>query len=135
MNLSEKVVLIVDDTAFLRNSLIHQLEDIGFSLGHILTAENGKEALDLLKAAQEKNESAIDLILCDWNMPKMTGLQLLQRIRQSNDRYNMIPFALVTTVSEKDKIIEALSYKLSGYIIKPVEKNKLLALIHSVFGE
>ena len=134
---AEKVILIVDDQAFLRNSLIKELVKLGFIEGKILEAENGQEALKLLKTTEDGGElqGLVDLILSDWNMPRMNGLELLKNVRNSQNSFKNIPFALVTTVSEKDKIIEALSLNLAGYIIKPVDPPKLKELIESVFKE
>jgi two-component system chemotaxis response regulator CheY len=134
---AEKVVLVVDDQSFLRNSLIKELVNLGFIEGKILEAENGNEALKLLKTTEDGGElqGLVDLILSDWNMPRMTGLELLKNVRNSNHSFKDVKFALVTTVSEKDKVIEALNFKLAGYIIKPVEPEKLKDLIESVFKE
>jgi len=130
-----KVILVVDDTAFLRNSLVNELEALGVSRGRILTAENGKEGLDYLASGAKDEDQVIDLVLCDWNMPIMTGIELLKKVRNSDKPYKNIPFALVTTVSEKDKIIEALSFNLSGYILKPIDVQKLKELLINIFGE
>ncbi|MBC7712110.1 MAG: response regulator [Rhizobacter sp.] len=121
---SSKKILVADDTAFLRTSLIKDLVDLGFDKGNILECENGRVAYDNLIASAEKNDH-FDLILSDWNMPKLNGLEFLKLVRGSKKYFSDIPFILITTVSEKEKIVEALSYNVSSYIIKPIQLKKL----------
>lgn len=130
---SEKIILIVDDQAFLRNSLVKELVRLGANEGRILHANNGREGLEFLNSGNEGEGNMIDLVLSDWNMPIMSGLDFLKRVRTSNKSYQKIPFALVTTVSEKDKIIEALNFKVSGYLLKPIDPEKLKELLLTVF--
>lgn len=130
---STKRILLIDDTAFLRAGLIKILIELGFNKLNIFEAEDGKKAGDLLKASQNNPADQFHLILSDWNMPNVSGLELLKQVRASTAYYKTVPFVLITTVSEKDKIIEALSFSLSGYLIKPLVKDKLQATLSSIF--
>lgn len=129
---SNKKVLVIDDTAFLRASLIKDLIEMGFNKNFILECENGKVGQDFLNASAARAEK-FDLVLCDWNMPRLNGLDLLKLVRSSDQYFSTIPFVLITTVSEKDKIVEALKYQVTSYIIKPVQIKKLQETIERIF--
>ncbi|MBF0204283.1 MAG: response regulator [Desulfamplus sp.] len=109
MNTSIKV-LIVDDFATMRRILKNILKQIGFK--NLLEADDGTTALDVL----EKND--IDLVISDWNMPKMTGLELLKSVRASK-RYAKVPFLMVTAEAQKQNVIEAVQAGVSNYVVKP----------------
>ena len=127
-----KKVLVVDDTTFLRTSLIKELVELGFDKMNILECENGRVAYTNLVASAE-NSLKFDLILSDWNMPKLNGLELFKLVRSSDLYFRELPFVLITTVSEKDKIIEAISEGVSSYIIKPIRPEKLRENIERIF--
>lgn len=133
-NYLHKKVLIADDTAFLRSSLIKDLVELGFDKNNILECEHGREAFANLVSSAERNQQ-FDLVLSDWNMPKLNGLELLKLVRNSEHYFRQIPFILITTVSEKDKIIEALSHNVTSYIIKPIIQKKLQENIDRVFSK
>lgn len=133
-NYFHKKVLIADDTAFLRSSLIKDLVELGFDKNNILECEHGREAFVNLVSSAERNQR-FDLVLSDWNMPKLNGLELLKLVRSSEHYFREIPFILITTVSEKDKIIEALSHNVTSYIIKPIIQKKLQENIDRVFSK
>ncbi|MBH47167.1 MAG: response regulator [Halobacteriovorax sp.] len=125
-------VLIVDDTSFMRNNLAKILVELGFTAGLIHQAENGKDGLFTLEESEKEGIKNFDLIFCDWNMPKMNGIELLKAVRASKSYFKNLPFILVTTDSEKEKVIEAVQYKVSGYIIKPVEKETIEHALESI---
>lgn len=125
-----KKVLIVDDTAFMRMNLVKFLIELGFNNANITEADDGQKAI---KRLEDSSLHCFDLVISDWNMPRVSGLELLKRIRHSKEYQKDIPFVLITTISEKDKIIEAVSHNLSGYIIKPVAKQKLEETLKHVF--
>lgn len=129
---SQIKILLVDDTSFLRASLIKELHSIGFDKVNIDECGDGKEAFDKLRSGIER----FDIVLSDWNMPRLSGLDLLKLVRSYDDeKLSKIPFVLVTTVSEKDKIIEALSFNVTSYLIKPVQNKKLLEIVEKIFGK
>jgi len=103
-------VLVVDDFATMRRILKNILKQIGFS--NIAEADNGKTALAELKKEQ------FDLILCDWNMPEISGIELLQKIR-SDDELKDTPFVMVTAEAQKDNILEAVKAGVNNYVVKP----------------
>ena len=103
-------ILVVDDFSTMRRIIRNILKQMGFS--NILEAEDGKAALDVLK--KEK----IGLIISDWNMPQMTGLDLLKAVRASVE-WKDLHFLMITAEGQKDNVIEAVKYKVSNYIVKP----------------
>ncbi|MGD9245969.1 MAG: response regulator, partial [Desulfobacterales bacterium] len=109
MDLNMKV-MIVDDFATMRRILRNILKQIGFK--NIIEADDGKNALKELKKGK------VDLIMCDWNMPEMPGIELLKNIR-SDDELKDIPFVMVTAEAQKDNIVEAVKSGVSNYVVKP----------------
>lgn len=118
-------VLIVDDFATMRRILKNILKQIG--LKNIREAENGKEALKELK--KEK----FDLILCDWNMPEMPGIELLTEVR-SDAELKHIPFVMVTAEAKKENILEAVKGGVSSYIVKPFTAETVSEKLNKVFA-
>ncbi len=116
-------VLVVDDFATMRLIVKNILTQLGYK--HIIEADDGTTAMDRLK--QEK----IDLIISDWNMPKMTGLELLKNVRSTPDTAN-IPFIMVTAEAQQDNIILAVKAKVSQYIVKPFTADILGEKINKV---
>ena len=123
MNLNMKV-LIVDDFATMRRIVRNVLKQIGFT--NMIEADNGKAALKVLK------KENIDLILCDWNMPEMPGIDLLKAIR-SDDELKKIPFVMVTAEAQKDNIIEAVKAGVSSYIVKPFTAETVTEKLNAIF--
>ncbi len=109
MDLSIKI-LIVDDFATMRRILKNILKQLGFT--NISEADDGSTALEQLK----KNQ--FDLIISDWNMPKMSGLDLLKSVRGMNECKD-IPFLMVTAEAQKQNVIEAVQAGVSNYVVKP----------------
>jgi len=103
-------VLVVDDFATMRRILKNILRQIGFT--NIAEADHGKTALNVIKGG------GVDLILCDWNMPEMSGLELLTMMK-SDDELKDIPFVMVTAEATKESILEAVNAGVDSYIIKP----------------
>lgn len=124
MDLNMKV-LIVDDFATMRKILRNILKQIGFT--DITDADDGNTAL---KALQKKK---FDLILCDWNMPEMPGIDLLNTVR-SDDALKDIPFVMVTAEAHKDNILEAVQAGVSSYVVKPFTAETIGAKLKKVFG-
>jgi two-component system chemotaxis response regulator CheY len=124
MDLNMKI-LIVDDFATMRRVLRNILKQIGFK--NISETDNGKTALKELK--KEK----YDLILCDWNMPEMSGLELLNKIR-SDDQLEGIHFVMVTAEAQKKNIIEAAKAGVNSYIVKPFTAETIGAKINKLMS-
>ncbi len=119
-------ILIVDDFQTMRKIIRNALNEIGFS--NIFQADNGLAALETLK-----NEK-IQLIISDWNMPEMSGIELLRAVRTSEEWKDM-HFIMVTAEGQKENVIEALKNKVSNYIVKPFTPATLAEKINQVFGE
>lgn len=117
-------VLIVDDFATMRRILKNILKQIG--LRNISEAENGKEAL------KELRKEKFDLVLCDWNMPEMPGIQLLSQVRSDSDLKD-IPFVMVTAEAKKENIIEAVKAGVSSYIVKPFTAETVSEKLQKIF--
>ncbi len=118
-------ILIVDDFATMRRIVKNILTQLGFK--NTIEADDGTTAMDVLK--QQK----IDLIVSDWNMPKMTGLDLLKAVR-SDANLNATPFIMVTAEAQQDNIILAVKAKVSQYIVKPFTADTLSEKITKIFG-
>ena len=123
MDLNMKV-LIVDDFATMRRIVRNVLKQVGFT--NMIEADNGKAALKVLK--KEK----IDLILCDWNMPEMPGIELLREIR-SDEELKDIPFVMVTAEAQKDNILEAVKAGVTSYVIKPFTAETAKDKLNTIF--
>lgn len=112
-------VLIIDDVASLRELLIHTMQTIGFK--QIEQAENG---IDALKKCRLQKEEPFDLIMCDINMPEMDGIDFVTNIREVKE-YTTKPIIMVSTESEVNIILEAISKGANDYVLKPAEKEIL----------
>ena len=123
MDLNMKV-MIVDDFATMRRILRNILKQIGFK--NIIEADDGKHALKELK--KEK----VDLIMCDWNMPEMPGIELLKTVR-SDDELKEIPFVMVTAEAQKDNILEAVKSGVSNYVVKPFTAETITEKLTKIF--
>jgi two-component system chemotaxis response regulator CheY len=109
-------VLVVDDFATMRKIVRNVLKQI--KLENTIEAENGKQALELLKKEE------IGLIISDWNMPEMTGIELL-RACKADPNLRHIPFIMVTAEANKESVLEAIKAGVDNYIAKPFTSDKL----------
>src|SRR5687768_995828 len=108
-------VLIVDDFEMIRATIRLALEKL--EIPRIEEAENGEQALVKLHSLIAAGER-IDLIFCDWNMPKMSGIQLLEACKK-DPKLSSIPFIMVTSESDKAQVLEAIRLGAADYIAKP----------------
>lgn len=113
-------VLVVDDLELTRKIICNVLKQIGF--GNILEAADGPTALSILDEAQ------IGLIITDWNMPQMSGLELVKKIR-ANPQHQHIPVLMVTAEGEDKYILEAVKAGVDNYVVKPFTPKTLKELI------
>ena len=109
--------LIVDDSRAIRRILSGMLTDIGFAVAE---ASHGKEALAHLQAHAD-SASRPHLVLVDWNMPEMNGLELVQAVRR-DERFASIPLMMVTTETEMAQVLRALEAGAQEYVMKPFTK-------------
>ena len=117
-------VLIVDDFSTMRRIVRNILRQIG--LNNVVEADDGTTAWDVL------NREKIDFIVSDWNMPQMTGIELLRKVR-SSEQFADIPFLMVTAEAQQENIIEAVQAKVSNYIVKPFTADTMKQKIDKIF--
>jgi two-component system chemotaxis response regulator CheY len=110
--------LVVDDSKAVRMILAKTLRELGYE---VREAGNGKEALELIEA----EKLAVTLVLADWNMPEMNGLELLKRLRQKPEMASTA-VVMVTTETEVDQMAAALEAGANEYIMKPFTKEILV---------
>ena len=103
--------LIVDDSQTMRRIVANSLKNLGYE--DFVEACDGKDALIKLSA-----DDTINFVITDWNMPVLSGLELIKAIR-SDEKMGKIPVLMVTTRGVKDDIIEALKAKVNNYVVKP----------------
>lgn len=111
----ETRILIADDMPSIRELVKNQLKNMGFK--NILEAGDGEAALNLL-ISNTTMGTPIQLVISDWNMPKMSGLDFLKYVRASTD-WSDLPFILLTSESERDQVTEAILAGVSQYLVKP----------------
>jgi two-component system chemotaxis response regulator CheY len=116
--------LVVDDSRAVRMILARTLKELGFE---VREAANGREALEVI----EVERTALTLVLADWNMPEMNGLDLLKRLRQNPELASVV-VVMVTTETEVDKMVAALEAGANEYIMKPFTKDILLEKLELV---
>ncbi|MBL8807726.1 MAG: response regulator [Rhodospirillales bacterium] len=118
-------VLLVEDDAFaikIAQTVLRQLR-----IPYVSTARDGAEALDILNAGMQK----YDLIISDWNMPEMTGLQLLKAVRQ---KWPSMPFIMLTGRATPEFVVQARDHGVDAYVVKPFSPAQLGQKIQSVIG-
>jgi two-component system chemotaxis response regulator CheY len=116
-------VLLVEDDAFavkIAETVLRQLR-----IPYVTTARDGAEALDILNSGTQK----YDLIISDWNMPEMTGLQLLKAVRQ---KWPSMPFIMLTGRATPEFVVQARDNGVDAYVVKPFSPAQLGQKIHSV---
>ncbi len=122
MNENTKV-LCVDDSATIRRIIVAFLKLNGFK--DIIEADDG------LKAIEELEKSKPSLIISDWNMPNLNGLELLKIVRNTEE-YKDIPFLMITAEAQKRNVREAVAAGVSNYVIKPFTSKDLIFSTHPV---
>ena len=119
-------ILIVDDYSTMLRILRNLLRQLNFS--NVEEATDGGQALQMLR------QSKYGLVISDWNMQPVTGLQLLKEVR-SDDALKSVPFIMVTAESKTENIIAAKNAGVSNYIVKPFNAETLRKKMTSVLGE
>lgn len=122
---ASKKILTVDDFSTMRRIIRHMLRQLGYN--NVVEAEDGAAAFDLLQ--REK----VDFIISDWNMPNMTGLELLKAVR-GDENLKAIPVLLVTAEALKEKVVEAVQAGVNNYIVKPLTVEALKEKIDAIFS-
>ncbi len=116
-------ILLVDDSSTMRRIQKNTLAKLGY--------ENVDEAEDGVQAVQKVGMTAYDLVLMDWNMPNMTGIEALKKIKGNPDT-KAVPVIMVTSESEKSRIIEAIQAGAVNYVVKPFQPEALQEKISAI---
>lgn len=130
MNSKELKILIVDDFVTARNFARKELIALGYE--NIDESPSVDEAISRIKSAQQKGQP-YQIILCDWQMPEKSGLELLSFVKADPDLKNT-PFMMVTSESETDAIVQAISLGASDYLTKPFIRDNLKKKLTRVFS-
>ncbi len=117
-------ILVVDDFSTMRRIVKNLLRDLGFV--NTVEADDGKTALPILLAG------GIDFLVTDWNMPGMTGIDLLKAVRANPDLVDL-PVLMVTAEAKREQIIMAAQAGVNGYVIKPFTAATLKEKIEKIF--
>jgi two-component system chemotaxis response regulator CheY len=120
----DMTVLVVDNSPPMRRVIKGVLRQIGFK--KIIEADDGSMAL------QELRKEKADLIVSDWDMPKMNGLELLKAVRSDEDLKD-IPFIMITAEVGKENVLEAINAGVSGYITKPFTLDTVSKRVKKIF--
>jgi len=118
-------ILVVDDFSTMRRIIKGLLHDLGYA--NITEADDGLTALPLLKAGN------FDLLITDWNMPGMQGVELLRQVR-ADQRLANLPVLMLTAEAKREQIIEAAQAGVSGYVIKPFTAVVIKEKIEKIFA-
>ena len=119
-------ILVVDDSSTMRRIIINTLTKLGHT--EILEAGNGREGLDRLANAE------VDVVITDWNMPEMSGIEFIRNIRAS-DKLKNLPVLMVTTNAAKDDIVEALRAGVNNYVVKPFTPETIKEKIEAILAK
>lgn len=117
-------ILVVDDFSTMRRIIKNLLRDLGFN--NTTEADDGNTALPLLETG------GFDFLITDWNMPGMTGIELLKKVR-ATENISTLPVLMVTAEQKRDQIVEAAQAGVNGYIVKPFTAETLKEKIEKIF--
>ena len=121
----EMRILVVDDMSTMRRIVKNIFRELGYS--HVEEAEDGKAALDKLKAGK------FDLVVSDWNMPVMPGIELLRNIR-ADAALKHIPVLMVTAEAKQENLVEAIQAGVNNYIVKPFTAETIKEKLDKIFA-
>ena len=119
-----KTVLSVDDSKSIRDMISFTLAPKGYA---VVGAGDGLEGL----AALALNK--VDLVVCDLNMPNMNGIEMIRKAREDR-RFDGIPIVMLTTEAQKEKMMEAKAAGAAGWLVKPFDEAKLVAVVSKMIG-
>jgi two-component system chemotaxis response regulator CheY len=118
-------ILVVDDFSTMRRIIKNLLNELGFS--NLSEAEDGVQAWSALEVS-----GGFDFIVSDWNMPNMSGIDFLRKVR-ADPRFKNTPFLLITAEAKRSQILEAVEAGVNGYIVKPFTAATLNEKIQKIF--
>jgi two-component system chemotaxis response regulator CheY len=108
-------IMVVDDFKTMRKIVINALTQLGMT--NVVESDDAADAWPLVESAAQSPEP-FGLVISDWNMPKMQGIEFLKKVRESSATKNL-PFVLVTAEAEQKNILEAVQAGVSNYVVKP----------------
>ncbi len=121
-------ILVVDDSLPMRGVIKKTIKASGFSVEEYNDAADGVEALKILQ------EKPIDIVITDYNMPNMNGMELIEKMK-ADDRFSTIPVVVVTTEGSSNKVDEFILKGAAGYIKKPFTPEAIIAKLQEILGE
>lgn len=125
------VILVVDDSSVIRESVRKELMGIGYKA--VIEADDGKKALALLEGASATS-SPVGLVISDWNMPNMNGLEFLKVVRHT-PKWLTLPFIMLTSASQISEVVDAISAGVSTYVVKPLDGKTLKDKLAGVWAK
>ncbi len=123
-DISDLTVLIIDDEPSVTRLLKMMLNDL--KVAQVFVAKDGRDALDFLGSF---DDAGVDFIICDWNMPRMTGIELLEQFRTVDPD---VPFVMLTGRNDMDSVTAARDMGVTGYLLKPFSQEQLEVYLTSV---
>jgi two-component system chemotaxis response regulator CheY len=117
--------LVVDDSTTMRRIIINTLNKVGYK--DCAEAANGREGMDRLA------EAPVDIVITDWNMPEMSGIEFIRAIR-ANAATRDLPVLMVTTNAAKDDIVDALRAGINSYVVKPFTPDTIRQKIEAMIA-
>lgn len=117
-------ILIVDDFSTMRRIIRNLLHELGFD--NTTEADDGNTAIPVLES------KPIDLVVLDWNMPGMPGIELLRWVR-NHERLSKLPILMVTAEAKREQIVEAAEAGINGYVVKPFNAATLKSKLERIF--
>mgnify|MGYP006283563957 CR=1 FL=1 len=111
-------ILVIDDSGVMRRIHRNTLQEHKIEEGDIIEASDGQEALEIAE------QQDITLFLVDWNMPKVDGLKLVQKLR-GMEKYKEVPIVMITSEAAKYNVVEAIQAGVTNYIVKPIRGDTL----------
>lgn len=117
-------ILVVDDMVTMRKIVKSILKQLGFA--HVEEAENGRDALQKLRS------DTFGFVVSDWNMPVMTGIDMLRSIR-GDEKLKAIPVLMVTAEAQQSNLVEAVQAGVSNYIVKPFTAETMQEKLEKIF--
>ncbi len=123
-------ILLVDDFEMIRSLLKQALKQLGYT--DLTEAVDGIDALEKINKAKESGQP-FDLVFLDWNMPKMTGIEVVQKCK-SDEGLKNLPFIMITAEREQKSVVTALKAGVSDYVIKPFSPRQLSSKIERILS-
>jgi two-component system chemotaxis response regulator CheY len=123
-------ILVIDDMATMRKIIKNMLTQIGFT--NIEEADDGATAWPMIEAAQG-SDAPYEFIVSDWNMPQMSGLDLLKKVRDTEE-LKALPFLMITAEAEQGNVVIAVKAGVSNFIVKPFSAAVLKDKIEKIFN-